>query len=232
MLYLYVNAEPQAKAAYTAPLKANGPLVVGRSQFDSHPSNFWPGAIEEVAVYQTVLTAEQVAEIYRTTKPSSPPPAQPAPDPSTYGNSILNGTWDYVVSDEDAQQFFLSDYGVTADEVRVRLGFNNNQWYEVAVFDGEPFFVNGVPEGDLGTFRIEGDRHPDWRPGASSSHLYMGSRWRPTHPDRCQGVRRDSDRVELSRRQIPDGSNHDYGYRTHLHQERRRWELLRSEAWD
>jgi hypothetical protein len=158
MLYLYVNAEPQAKAAYTAPLKANGPLVVGRSQFDSHPSNFWPGAIEEVAVYQTVLTAEQVAEIYRTTKPSSPPPAQPAPDPSTYGNSILNGTWDYVVSDEDAQQFFLSDYGVTADEVRVRLGFNNNQWYEVAVFDGEPFFVNGVPEGDLGTFRIEGDR--------------------------------------------------------------------------
>lgn len=158
VISLYVNGEPQAEAAYTAPLKANGPLVVGHSQFDSHPSNFWPGAIGQVAVYQVALTAEQVTEIYLTTKPLSPPLAQPAADPSTYANGILNGTWDYVVSDEEARQFFLKDYEVTADEVRVRLGFNNNQWYEVAVFDGKPFFVNGIPEGDLGTFRIEGDR--------------------------------------------------------------------------
>ena len=159
MLYLYVNGVQQAEAAYTAPLKANGPLTIGRAQFDSHPGNFWPGAIGEVAVYQSALTAEQVAEIYQTTKPSSPPPPQPAPDPSTYANGILNGTWDYVVVSEEDAQFFLNDYGVTtADEVRVRLGFNNHQWWETKVFDGEPFFVNGVPEGSGGTFRVEDDR--------------------------------------------------------------------------
>lgn len=158
VIRLYVDGKPQAEAAFTAPLKANGPLAVGRSQFDSHPGNFWPGAIGDVAVYQAALTAEQVAELYQATKPSSPPPAQPAPDPSTYANGTLNGTWDFVVSEEDARQLFLNDYGVTADEIRVRLGFNNYQWYQVPVFDGEPFFVNGIPEGDLGTFRIEGDR--------------------------------------------------------------------------
>lgn len=158
MIHLYVNGVPEAEAEFTALLKANGSLVIGHGQSNSHPDSFWPGAIGEVAVYQTALTAEQVAEIYQTTKPSSPPPPQPAPDPSTYANGILNGTWDYVVSNEDARQFFLSDYGVTADEVRTRLGFNNHQWYQVAVFDGKPSFVNGVPEGDAGTFRIEGDR--------------------------------------------------------------------------
>jgi hypothetical protein len=158
VIRLYVNGKPQAEAAFTAPLKANGPLAVGRSQFDSHPGNFWPGAIGEVAVYQAALTPEQVAEIYQTTKPSSPPPPQPAPDPSTYANGILNGTWDFVVSDEDARQFFLSDYGVKADDVRVRLGFNNHQWYEAAVFDGKLYLHNGVPEGDGGTFHIKGDR--------------------------------------------------------------------------
>src|SRR5215217_2704332 len=158
MVHLYVNGVPEAEAEFTAALKANGALVIGHGQSNSLPNSFWPGSIDEVIVYQAALTAEQVAEIYRITKPSSAPPPQPVPDASTDANGILNGTWDYVVSDEDTQQFFLSDYGVTADEVRVRLGFNNNQWYEVAVFDGEPFFVNGVPEGDGGTFRIEGDR--------------------------------------------------------------------------
>ena len=158
MLHLYVNGEPQPEVSFAEPFKANGPLTLGSSQFNSRPGNFWPGAIGEVAVYQAALTAEQVAGIYQTTKPSSPPPPQPAPDPSAYANGILNGTWDYVISDEDTRQFFLSDYGVTADEVRVRLGFNNHQWWQAPVFDGEPFFVNGIPEGDLGTFRIEGDR--------------------------------------------------------------------------
>ena len=158
MLQLYVNGEPQAEAAYTATLKANGPLTIGRGQFDSHPGNFWPGSVGEVAVYQAALTADQVAEIYQATKPSSPPPPMPAPDPSTYANGILNGTWDFVVSDEEDAQVFLDGYGVTADEVRVRLGFNNHQWYQTAVFDGEPFFVNGIPEGAGGTFRIEDDQ--------------------------------------------------------------------------
>ena len=98
MLHLYVNGVPEAEAEFTAPFKGNGALVIGHGQSNSLPDSFWPGAIGEVAVYQVALTAEQVAEIYQTSKPSSPPPPQPVPDPSTYANGILNGTWDYVVS--------------------------------------------------------------------------------------------------------------------------------------
>ncbi|MGI8829486.1 MAG: LamG domain-containing protein [Candidatus Limnocylindria bacterium] len=154
MLHLYVNGVAQAEVAFSAPLKANGPLAIGRSQFDSRPGNFWPGAIGDVALYQKALTAKQVAEAYRTTKPQSPPLAQPAPDPSTYANGILNGTWDYEVPPEDAG-FFLNDYGVTADEVVIRVGFDNHKWWQGVLFDGELFLENGVPEGDGGTFHIE-----------------------------------------------------------------------------
>jgi hypothetical protein len=162
VIRLYVNGKQQAEAAYTAPLKANGPLIIGHSQFDSHPSNFWPGAIGEVVVYQAALTAEQVTEIYQTTKPSSPPPAQPAPDPSTYANGILNGTWDYVMTEEDKVLLdangLQAESGFEADELRLRMGFDNHKWWQGFVFDGALWLHNGVPEGSGGTFRIEGDR--------------------------------------------------------------------------
>jgi len=141
MLRLYVNGDKQGEAAFTTPLKAEGPLTIGRGQFDSHPGNFWPGAIGEVTVYQTALTAGQVADIYQTTKPTSPPPARPAPEPSTYGNGILNGTWDYP-----------------ADKPRIRLGFDNHEWWQGFVTDGKVWLVDGVPEGSGGTFTIDGNK--------------------------------------------------------------------------
>ena len=83
----------------------------------------------------------------------------PAPDPSTYANGILNGTWDYVVVSDEDKQWELNNYGVlSADEVKIRLGFNNHQWWLTSVFDGKPYFENGVPAGDGGTFRIEDDQ--------------------------------------------------------------------------
>jgi hypothetical protein len=162
MIYLYVNGEPAAEAEFTAPLKANGSLVIGRGQSNSLPDAFWPGAIGEVALYQAALTAGQVAEIYQTTKPSSPPPAQPAPDPSTYANGILNGTWDYVMTEDDKVALdangLKAESGYDADELRIRMGFDNNTWWQGFVFDGTLWLHNGIPEGDGGTFRIEGDR--------------------------------------------------------------------------
>ncbi|GEM_PF-1920484 len=81
-------------------------------------------------------------------------------DPSTYANGILNGTWDYVMSEED-RAFFEADLeaesGYEADELRIRMGFDNHEWWQGFVFDGELWLHNGVPEGDGGTFRIEDD---------------------------------------------------------------------------
>ncbi len=160
MVHLYVDGVQEAKARFTAPLKANGSLVIGHGQSHGVPDSFWPGAIGEVAVYQAALTAEQIAEIYQTTKPSSPPPAQPVADPATYANGILNGTWDYVLSEEDTALFndLEADSGLKADEIRVRMGFNNNGWWQGFVFDGKLWLLYGVPDGDGGPFRIEGDR--------------------------------------------------------------------------
>ena len=162
LVHLYVNGVPEAEAEFTAPLKANGPLVIGHGQSNSLSDSFWPGAIGEVAVYQAALTAEQVAEIYQTTKPASPPPPLPAPDPSTYANGILNGTWDYVLSEEDKVSLdadgLKTKSGYDADELRIRMGFDNHTWWQGIVFDGELWLLHGVPEGDGGTFRIEGDR--------------------------------------------------------------------------
>lgn len=161
LLHLYVNGEPQAEAALTTPIKANGPLTIGHGLSNSLPDSYWSGSVGDVVLYQAALTAEQVAQIYQTTKPASPPPPVPAPDPSTYANGILNGTWDVVMAEED-RDFFEADLeaesGYEADELRYRMGFNNHKWWQGFVFDGELWLHNGIPEGSGGIFYIEGDR--------------------------------------------------------------------------
>ena len=72
----------------------------------------------------------------------------------------LNGTWDYIVNDDDRASFFAeieSASGYDADEAAIRLGFANEKWWLGYVFDGELWLLHGVPEGDGGTFRVEGD---------------------------------------------------------------------------
>ena len=159
VLHLYVNGRHVGEAPFSEPLKANGPLAIGRGQFDARPGNFWPGAIASVAMYQTALTADQVSVIRETTRPSSVAPPQPAPDPSTYANGILNGTWDYTFNDEDAAVILDDFSGLvdSADEVTVRVAFDEHQWWTGFLFDGELFLLHGVPEGAGGTFTIEDD---------------------------------------------------------------------------
>ena len=159
LIRLYVDGERVGDAATDVLFSAKGPLTIGRGQFDGGPGNYWAGAVSRVAVYQSVLTDAQVTAIYESTRPSSPPPPLPAPDPSTYANGILNGTWDYVL-DEDGAQLLLEDYADfvdSADEVTVRIGFDNHEWWEGILFDGELVLHNGVPEGAGGTFIIDGN---------------------------------------------------------------------------
>jgi TRAP-type C4-dicarboxylate transport system substrate-binding protein len=107
--------------------------------------------------------AEAVAalrELKENTEPSAgaeacAPAAQA--DPSAYANGVLNGTWGYMASEEEAA-FFQDAYRVTADEVRLQVGFDNEEWWEAPAFDGATFLENGVPEGDGGMFHIEDDR--------------------------------------------------------------------------
>lgn len=159
VIRLYLNGELTAETPFDAPLAGTGPLTVGRSQFDSSPANFWPGAIDSVAVYQTALTDDQISGLHERTKPTSSPPPRPEPDPSTYGNGILNGTWDYTLGEVDAQLLVenYADFVDSADEVSVRIGFDKHEWWQGVLFDGELILVEGLPEGSDGTFLIDGD---------------------------------------------------------------------------
>jgi len=160
VLRLYVNGEQVADAAFTSPIKAGGPLTFGRSQANGTPGNFFKGAIGDVAVYQGVLSAEQVAEMYASTAPTEPPPTAPEPDPASYADGVLNGTWDYVATAADRAGYLAdaeAESGYDADELRIRFGFDDHEWWVGFVFDGQLWLVDGVPEGDDGTMRIDGD---------------------------------------------------------------------------
>ncbi len=157
MLRLFLDGELAGEVPFDAPLGANGPLTIGRAQFDATPGNFWPGAIDLVQVFQRALDEDQVAELNAVNRPQDPPPAMPAPDPSTYAEGILTGTWDYVIPAEDAP--ILRDaLGVPdAKELGIRIGFDGHTWWQGFVIDGELMLEpGGVPAGDGGTFLIDG----------------------------------------------------------------------------
>jgi hypothetical protein len=68
----------------------------------------------------------------------------------------LHGTWDYRF-DDSGREIVLKDFAGlvdSADDVAVRLGFDGNDWWLGFVFDGELFLLDGVPEGDGGTFTV------------------------------------------------------------------------------
>ncbi len=157
MLRLFLDGELAGEMPFGAPLRAAGPLTIGRAQFDANPGNFWPGAIDLVQVYLMALNPDQVAELSSATRPQDPPPAMPAPDPSTYAGGILNGTWDYVIPTEDSSVFRDALEVPDAKELRIRIGFDNHTWWQSFVVDGELMVEpGGVPAGDGGTFLIDG----------------------------------------------------------------------------
>ncbi len=42
---------------------AAGPLTIGRSKFDGRPGDFWPGAVDDVRVFDRALSAKEVAAL-------------------------------------------------------------------------------------------------------------------------------------------------------------------------
>ncbi len=155
---LFVDGELAAESPFTTPVQADGPMTIGRAQFDATPGNFWPGAIADVGVYQAVLPASQIADLYATTVPTAPPPPRPEPDPSTYADGILNGTWDFAIDPADVD-FLISDLGLeSVEDFRIRFGFDDSEWWQGFVVDGELLREpGGVPMGSGGTLVIDGD---------------------------------------------------------------------------
>ncbi|UCA54568.1 laminin G domain-containing protein [Streptomyces sp. WA6-1-16] len=59
---LYVNGELQGSSPFTTPWAANGPLQIGRVHWSGVYTDYFPGVIDEAAVWQEALTGLQVAQ--------------------------------------------------------------------------------------------------------------------------------------------------------------------------
>ncbi|MEU9761553.1 LamG domain-containing protein [Streptomyces sp. NPDC047987] len=59
---LYVNGRLQGTTSFTTPWAANGPVQIGRAHWSGTYTDYFPGVIDEVAVWQESLTDMQVTE--------------------------------------------------------------------------------------------------------------------------------------------------------------------------
>lgn len=152
VIRFYLNGNLVDEIPSPQPFPASGPLVIGDG---------WAGAVAGVSVYQAVLTADEIAQIYEATRPDAPPPRW-TPDPATYADGILDGTWDYVLSDDVDQRVITqlqADYGPSFDEARIRLGFDGARWWQGFVINGELWLGDdGLAVGTGGLIKIDGDR--------------------------------------------------------------------------
>ena len=162
---LFIDGELAAVTAFDGPWQAHGPLVVGAAQAHGAPSDFWPGAVEHAAVFQAALADLQVRRLHETTRPIGKPPVLTVlADPGTYADGVLDGTWDLQMTEaqiEALEQGFSPEeaaaVGLPGADIKVRLGFSGNTWWMGFVFDDELWLVGGVPEGDGGSFSVDGD---------------------------------------------------------------------------
>jgi hypothetical protein len=74
-------------------------------------------------------------------------------------DSDLVGTWDYPL-DQAQEELVLDNFAGfvnSADTVVVRLGFDGSEYWQGFLFDGELFLFDGLPEGDGGSYDVDGD---------------------------------------------------------------------------
>ncbi|MFI9550104.1 LamG-like jellyroll fold domain-containing protein [Nonomuraea endophytica] len=60
---IYVNGEPGSEMDYTTAWRAGGPFTIGRVQWAATPLDFFPGKIDDVRVYDRIVTVEEAAAL-------------------------------------------------------------------------------------------------------------------------------------------------------------------------
>lgn len=96
---LYVNGVLASTRSVTAAWNATGNTAIGRAKWGG-ATDFWPGLIDDVRIYNRVLSDQDVSSLYQAAPASSPvrPPAVPlivrSPYVSTWQTSTAApGTW-------------------------------------------------------------------------------------------------------------------------------------------
>lgn len=65
-LTLYVNGQKAGSAPACLGDASTGHTVIGRAKFGGNPVDFWPGAIDQVHVFDRALSADEVGQLYRS----------------------------------------------------------------------------------------------------------------------------------------------------------------------
>ncbi len=71
IVQLYVNGVSQGTAKHTSTWDATGALEIGRALFGSGAADAWYGTIDDVRLYQRVLTQADVSALYTGTEPTA-----------------------------------------------------------------------------------------------------------------------------------------------------------------
>jgi len=97
---LYVNGALTATTSVGAAWNATGSTVIGRAKWQGGPVDFWSGKIDDVRVYNRVLSDQDVRDLYNAASAITPirPPAVPlivrSPYVSTWQTTdVLPGNW-------------------------------------------------------------------------------------------------------------------------------------------
>ena len=156
---LHVNGVTAAATAFDAPWQADGPFVVGRARSHGSPSDFWPGAVADVRVFDSALDDSAVRDVMDRTRPTTPPPPWPAVEEEL---SALNGSYEYRMTPEESAR--LADlFGPEAADAgfpgaaAVVVTFADGLWQQYFSVDDVPYLVGGRTEGDGGTYRVDGN---------------------------------------------------------------------------
>lgn len=157
---LHVDGNPAAQTVFDSPWQAEGALTVGRSQANGRPSNHWPGAVADVRTFDSALDDDQIRALAEQTRPMAPPPAWPEVVDAV---SALNGTYEYQMTREEATQLEEA-FGPEAEaagfpgEATVVIRFADGLWQQYFLVDDVAYLLDGRPEGDGGTYTVDGDR--------------------------------------------------------------------------
>ena len=123
-------------------------------------TGFWPGAVADVRIFESVLDDAQVRDLMESTRPTTPLPAWPA---TADGLSVLNGTYEYRMN--PAESIRLEEaFGPEAEAAgfpgdgTVVMRFVDGLWQQYFLVDDVPYLLNGQAEGDGGTYAVDGDR--------------------------------------------------------------------------
>jgi Domain of unknown function (DUF5127)/Domain of unknown function (DUF4965)/Domain of unknown function (DUF1793)/Concanavalin A-like lectin/glucanases superfamily/Domain of unknown function (DUF4964) len=97
---LYVNGALQSVRSVPPSWNAAGGTIIGRAKFNGGPTDFWPGRIEDVRIYNRALADQDAQALYSSAPQTSPvrPPAVPLVVRGPYTNTWLAsnsapGTW-------------------------------------------------------------------------------------------------------------------------------------------